>query len=68
MVGAQAGEIIQMWSLAMQKDVSIKMMASYTPPYPTLAEINQRAAISFFLPIITSPRFKSVIKWLKKLG
>ena len=39
-----------MWSLALQKDINIKDMASYVAPYPTLAEVNTRAAISLFLP------------------
>lgn len=68
MVGEQAGELIQMWSLAMQKELSIKMMATYISPYPTLSEINQRAAIAFFLPKLTNPLVKRVVGWLKKLG
>jgi pyruvate/2-oxoglutarate dehydrogenase complex dihydrolipoamide dehydrogenase (E3) component len=68
MVGAHAGELIQMWSLAMQKDIDIKHMASFVSPYPTLAEINKRAAILYFLPKLTSPFVKSVIGWMKKLG
>jgi pyruvate/2-oxoglutarate dehydrogenase complex dihydrolipoamide dehydrogenase (E3) component len=68
MVGANAGEIIQMWSLAMQKEISIKMMATYTAPYPTFAEINQRAAIAFYLPKLANPLLKHIVGWLKKLG
>lgn len=68
MVGANAGEIIQMWSLAMQKEISIKMMATYTAPYPTLAEINQRAALAFYLPKLANPLLKHIVGWLKKLG
>lgn len=68
MVGEAAGELIQMWSLAMQKDLNIKMMATFISPYPTLAEINKRAAIAFFLPKLTNPFLKRVVGWLKKLG
>ncbi len=68
MVGAQAGELIQMWSLAMQKKIKIGHMASFVSPYPTLAEINKRAAINYFLPKLTSPFIKRVVGWLKKLG
>jgi pyruvate/2-oxoglutarate dehydrogenase complex dihydrolipoamide dehydrogenase (E3) component len=68
MVGAHAGELIQMWSLAMQKDINIKHMASFVSPYPTMAEINKRAAVLYFLPKLTSPLVKSVIGWIRKLG
>ncbi len=68
MVGAHAGELIQMWSLAMQKKIGIKHMASFVSPYPTLAEINKRAAINYFVPKLTSPLVKRIVGWLKKLG
>jgi pyruvate/2-oxoglutarate dehydrogenase complex dihydrolipoamide dehydrogenase (E3) component len=68
MVGAHAGELIQIWSLAMQKKIKIGHMASFVSPYPTLAEINKRAAITYFLPKLTSPLVKRVVGWLRKLG
>ncbi len=68
MVGEHAGELIQMWSLAMQKDISIKAMATYISPYPTFAEINKRAAIVYFLPKLTNPFVRRVAGWLKKIG
>ncbi|WP_088343337.1 MULTISPECIES: FAD-dependent oxidoreductase [Rhodomicrobium] len=68
MVGAHAGELIQMWSLAMQKGINIKAMASFISPYPTLSEINKRAAITYFLPKLTNPLIKRVVGWLRKLG
>ena len=49
-VGAQAGELIQMWSLAMQKGIPLSAMRSIVSPYPTLAEINKKAAVSYFAP------------------
>ena len=68
MVGHNAGELIQMWSLAMQKGIDIKAMASITSPYPTLAEMNKRAAIMHFVPKLTSPLPRGLIGWLAKLG
>jgi pyruvate/2-oxoglutarate dehydrogenase complex dihydrolipoamide dehydrogenase (E3) component len=67
-VGAQAGELIQMWSLAMQKDLSLKDMASIVPPSPTLAEMNKMAAESFFVPEAQSPLLRRIIGLLAKLG
>ncbi len=68
MVGHNAGELIQMWSLAMQKGINIKSMATITSPYPTLAEINKRAAVMHFVPKLTSPLPRRIIGWLAKLG
>lgn len=68
MVGTNAGELIQMWSLAMQKGIGIKDMASFVSPYPTMAEINKRAAVLYFVPKLTNPLIKTVIGWLRKLG
>jgi pyruvate/2-oxoglutarate dehydrogenase complex dihydrolipoamide dehydrogenase (E3) component len=68
MVGANAGELIQMWSLAMQKGIGIKDMASFVSPYPTMAEINKRAAVLYFIPKLANPLIKTVIGWLRKLG
>jgi pyruvate/2-oxoglutarate dehydrogenase complex dihydrolipoamide dehydrogenase (E3) component len=68
MVGHNAGELIQMWSLAMQKGIDIKAMASITCPYPTLAEINKRAAMMHFIPKLTSALPRRIIGWLAKLG
>ncbi len=67
-VGHNAGEIIQMWSLAMQKGIDIKAMASITCPYPTLAEINKRAATMHFVAKLASPLPRRIIGWLAKLG
>jgi pyruvate/2-oxoglutarate dehydrogenase complex dihydrolipoamide dehydrogenase (E3) component len=68
MAGLNAGELIQMWSLAMQKGIDIKAMASITSPYPTLAEINKRAAVMHFVPKLTNPLPRRLIGWLAKLG
>ena len=68
MVGHNAGELIQMWSLAMQKGIDIKAMASITCPYPSLAEINKRAAVMHFVPKLTSPLPRRILGWLAKLG
>jgi pyruvate/2-oxoglutarate dehydrogenase complex dihydrolipoamide dehydrogenase (E3) component len=67
-VGAHAGEIIQMWSLAMQRGISLRGMSSIISPYPTLAEINKRAALSYFAPLAQEPLVRRVIALLAKLG
>lgn len=67
-VGEQAGELIQMWSLAVSAGLRIKAMTGFISPYPTLNEINKRAAYTYFLPSLTSPIVRKVIKTLTKLG
>ncbi len=68
LVGAQAGELIQMWSLAMQKGISLREMSSIVSPYPTLAEINKRAAVSYFAPSAQGPLLRRIIALLAKFG
>ncbi|MEO1307760.1 MAG: FAD-dependent oxidoreductase, partial [Pseudomonadota bacterium] len=43
-VGAQAGELISMWALAIANKLKMSAIASTVLPYPTLSEINKRAA------------------------
>ncbi|HZV20313.1 MAG TPA: FAD-dependent oxidoreductase, partial [Hyphomicrobiales bacterium] len=67
-VGVQAGEIIQMWSLAMQKGIPLSAMRSIVSPYPTLAEINKRAAVSFFAPRAQDALLRRIVGLLAKFG
>jgi pyruvate/2-oxoglutarate dehydrogenase complex dihydrolipoamide dehydrogenase (E3) component len=67
-VGAQAGELIQMWSLAMQKGIPLNDMASIVPPSPTLAAMNQAAAENFFVPQSQNSLLRQIIGLLAKLG
>jgi pyruvate/2-oxoglutarate dehydrogenase complex dihydrolipoamide dehydrogenase (E3) component len=67
-VGAEAGELIQMWSLAMQKDIPLSAMASIVSPHPTLAEVNKAAAEYFFAPRAQSPLIRRAIALLAKIG
>lgn len=66
--GANAGEMINMWALALSKDMSVKDVASYIPPYPTMSEIGKRAATSFYAPLTRKPFIRSVIKFLRIFG
>lgn len=67
-VGAQAGELIQMWSLAMQKNIPLSAMANIVPPSPTLAEMNKMAAENYFAPRAQSPLLRRIIGLLAKFG
>ena len=45
-VGYQAGEMINMWSLAISQKMKIGAIAGYIAPYPTVTEISKRAAVT----------------------
>jgi pyruvate/2-oxoglutarate dehydrogenase complex dihydrolipoamide dehydrogenase (E3) component len=67
-VGAQAGELITTWSLAISQGLNIRAMAGLIVPYPTLAEIGKRAAGSYFTPGLTSPLLRRIIALLRRFG
>jgi pyruvate/2-oxoglutarate dehydrogenase complex dihydrolipoamide dehydrogenase (E3) component len=67
-VGAQAGELIATWTLAVAQGLNIRAMTSIVLPYPTLSEIGKRAAIDFFTPSLTSPWVRRIIAWLRIFG
>lgn len=67
-VGPHAGEIIQPWILAISQKMKIGAMAQMIAPYPTLGEINKRAAGSYYTPSLFSDRTRKVVRLLAKLG
>jgi hypothetical protein len=67
-VGAQAGELISAWSLALQQRNNIRAMTGVVLPYPTRAEAGKRAAIDFFTPGLTSPLLRRIISLLRRFG
>jgi pyruvate/2-oxoglutarate dehydrogenase complex dihydrolipoamide dehydrogenase (E3) component len=67
-VGAQAGDMIALWALALAKGMTVRDLTSITPAYPTLAEISKRAAVEFYRPTLTNPKVRKLIGWLRKLG
>ena len=67
-VGANAGELIQMWVLAIGQKMKIGAIASMIAPYPTLGEVGKRAAGSFFTPGLFSERTKKIVRFLLRFG
>ncbi len=47
-VGAQAGELIATWSLAVAQGLDIQAIAGIVLPYPTLADVGKRVAMTYF--------------------
>jgi pyruvate/2-oxoglutarate dehydrogenase complex dihydrolipoamide dehydrogenase (E3) component len=67
-VGANAGEMINVWALAMSKKLTLRDMTAYVPPYPTMTEIGKRAAISYFAGATRKPIVRRVIAFLRRFG
>jgi pyruvate/2-oxoglutarate dehydrogenase complex dihydrolipoamide dehydrogenase (E3) component len=67
-VGAQAGEMIAMWSLAVVQGMNIRAMVDLVLPYPTFSEIGKRVAVDFFAPNLTRPWVRRIIAWLRIFG
>ena len=67
-VGPQAGELIQVWALALASKLKMSAIAGMVAPYPTLGEINKRAAGAYFSPrLFDSPMVKRVVRFVQRL-
>lgn len=68
LVGAHAGEQIQLWTLAMSAGVKLSQVAGMIAPYPTRSEINKRMAGQWFTPTLFSPMSRLAVSLLKRLA
>lgn len=67
-VGAQAGELIGFWALAMATGAKVGQVAGIIAPYPTRGEISKRAAGAYFSPkLFDNPRLKQVVRLVQRL-
>ncbi len=66
--GAEAGELIQIWSLAISQGLKITAMTQWVAPYPTLGEISKRAAMGTYALSAGKPIVRKVVGLLRKLG
>jgi pyruvate/2-oxoglutarate dehydrogenase complex dihydrolipoamide dehydrogenase (E3) component len=67
-VGPQAGELIQIWALAIANGLKMSAVAGMVAPYPTLGEINKRAAGAYFSPkLFDSPMVKRVVRLVQRV-
>jgi pyruvate/2-oxoglutarate dehydrogenase complex dihydrolipoamide dehydrogenase (E3) component len=67
-VGENAGELITPWTLAITNRLNIRNIAELVLPYPTLAEVGKRAAISYFTPSLTRPLLRRIMDTLRWFG
>ena len=67
--GTQAGELINLWALVLANGLKMKHVANMVAPYPTIGEINKRAAGAYFSPrLFDNPKVKTIVglvqRWL----
>lgn len=67
-VGPHAGELIQPWVLAITRKLPVKAMTAPVVPYPTLSELNKRAAIAYYEDALGNPWLRRAIRFLAKFG
>ncbi len=65
--GPQAGELIGMWSLAIANKLKMSQISAMVAPYPSVFEINKRAAGAYFTPrLFGNDRVKKVVRFVQK--
>ena len=66
-VGYQAGELINLWALALANGMKMSQIAAMVAPYPTIGEINKRAAGAYFSPrLFESDMVKRVVGFVQR--
>jgi len=66
-VGPQAGELIQVWALAISSKLKMSAISAMIAPYPTLGEVNKRAAGAYFTPkLFDNPTVKKVVGFVQR--
>lgn len=67
LAGAQAGELIGPFALAIANNLKLGAIAATVLPYPTLAEIGKRAAGAYFSPkLFDNPMIKRVVRMVQR--
>jgi hypothetical protein len=66
--GAQAGDLIVPWALAMSKGLKVQDLAGIVFPYPTLSEVTKRAAVEFLRPSAQSRWVRRVVGFSRRFG
>lgn len=66
-VGYQAGELINLWALALANNLKMSQIAGMVAPYPTIGEINKRAAGAYFSPrLFESDMVKRIVGFVQR--
>jgi len=66
-VGHQAGELINLWSLALANNLKMGQIAAMVSPYPTIGELNKRVAGAYFSPrLFENQTVKRVVRFVQR--
>lgn len=66
-VGYQAGELVNLWALALANKMKMSQIAAMVAPYPTIGEVNKRAAGAYFSPrLFESDLVKRVVGFVQR--
>ncbi len=67
-VGYQAGELINLWALALANRMKMSQVAAMVAPYPTIGEVNKRAAGAYFSPkLFENPTVKKIVGLVQRI-
>ncbi|MFA8440277.1 NAD(P)/FAD-dependent oxidoreductase [Yoonia sp.] len=65
--GHMAGELIGMWAMAIANKMKMSAIANTVLPYPTVSEVNKRAAGAYFSPrLFENPTVKHVVGFVQR--
>ncbi|WP_439143876.1 dihydrolipoyl dehydrogenase family protein [Planktotalea sp.] len=65
--GPQAGELIGMWSLAIANKLKMSQISAMVAPYPSVFEVNKRAAGAYFTPrLFENDTVKKVVRLVQR--
>ena len=65
--GYQAGELINLWALVIANKLKMSAVANMVAPYPTVGELNKRAAGAYFSPrLFENPKVKRVVGFVRR--
>ncbi|SEV97562.1 Pyruvate/2-oxoglutarate dehydrogenase complex, dihydrolipoamide dehydrogenase (E3) component [Aliiroseovarius sediminilitoris] len=67
-VGPGAGEMINLWALALANNLKMSQIAAMVAPYPTMAEVSKRAAGAYFSPrLFDNPWVKRIVGLVQRV-
>lgn len=65
--GYQAGELINLWALVIANKLKMGAVANMVAPYPTVGELNKRAAGAYFSPrLFENPKVKRIVGFVQR--
>lgn len=66
--GPEAGELIEVWGLALSQGLNIKAMTDIVAAAPSYGDVNKKAALRYFTGVPAKPLVRKTIAYMRKLG